>query len=114
MKKLLQFVTLIIVLILSGCSTSKVPKEFEDLIPANSNEYYIIGFEKQVSEADFFLKSIERFKKDKNVSGLTIYYKVNDSFLDEYHFHQENGFIILEKDKSPYYVESYQHFLDEK
>ena len=114
MKKLLHFVTLIIVLIVTGCSTSEIPKEFEELIPTNSNEYYIIGFEKQVSEAGFFLESVERFKKDKKVSGLTIYYKVNDSFQDKYNFHQKNGFIILEKDKSPYYVESYQHFLDEK
>ena len=117
MKNISLFsIYLFVVLLFTGCSTSKIPDEFEELIPVYSNKYYIVGFENEDSQLDFFAEDIERFKGNNKVTGITIYYKVNESLnkvRDKYNFHNPTGFIVLEKGKSPYYVESYEHFLNQ-
>ncbi|WP_226668160.1 lipoprotein [Metabacillus litoralis] len=114
-----NFIFLFILFILTGCTNSEttIPKEFEDFIPAKENEYYVVGYENENNSTTFFQKSIKEFKADASVSGLTIYYKVDENFKikhEQLRFDENTGFIILQKDKTPYYVDSYHHFLDEK
>lgn len=113
-----KLVFLIFLFILSGCSSANtIPKEFVDFIPESENEFYVVGYEDEKNTTIYFKKSIDEFKEDQSVSGLIIYYKVDDSFRkahEKMRFNYSSGFIILEKDKTPYYVESYNDFLDKK
>ncbi|WP_273130886.1 hypothetical protein [Bacillus weihaiensis] len=109
---------IIIFIFLTGCTsqTSTIPKEFENFVPENEGEYYLIGYQNELNESSFFQESIEQFQQDESVIGLTVFYKVNEDFQerhDELFFTESNQFIVLEKDQKPYAVESYPHFLEE-
>ncbi|WP_227940249.1 hypothetical protein [Alkalihalobacillus deserti] len=99
---------------LSGCtSPNSLPEEFEELRPSNPNQFYIIGFQKNNWELNDLQRALEQFIDDKDVLGITMFYKVteeNNVILEKYNYNLGSGFIVLENEGTPYLVSSYSEF----
>ncbi|MBB6452503.1 hypothetical protein HNQ94_000948 [Salirhabdus euzebyi] len=108
---LLFFLSLL--LILTSCSRTEIPDEFQDLRPSNSSEFYIIGFQQHQHEVERINSELEKFVEDDSVIGVTMYYKVSekpDSILEKFNINDGSGFIVLINEGIPYYISSYSEF----
>lgn len=112
-RHLLIFILLIAILV--SCSRAKIPEEFKDLRPSDSNEFYIVGFQRHHNELGRIQSDLEKFVNDERVIGVTMFYKVNEQsnfILEKYKINHDSGFIVLKNEGNPYYVSSYKEFLN--